>query len=208
MVAGAKKIALMCLGLAVQKFGQELDRPAGGARPLRRHRHGDLRPGERPCCARRSARPREGEDKAALQEAAVRCFAQDAMDRIEVVGPPPAGRGRRGRHAAHLPGRPAPLHQARGRGHRGPAPPGRRRRDRGGRISVLASHHGDTASALPCLRGHDVPSGRSPVGKASPATRSRKVEWRAWSESRAAAKSARPCSITRAGSFATQGAFQ
>ena len=37
-----------------------------------------------PSCARRSARSGSGEDKARLQEAAVRCFAQDAMDRIEI----------------------------------------------------------------------------------------------------------------------------
>ena len=97
----------MCLGLAVQKFG------AGAGASSRRCSATSPTWPWRPtrwrarCSARRSAPPREGEDKAALQEAAVRCFAQDALDRIEVSAAPAARRRGRGRHAAHVPGRAA-----------------------------------------------------------------------------------------------------
>jgi len=85
MVTGAKKIALMCLGLAVQKFGQELTEQqealghfADIAMETYALESAVLR-------ARKRATAR-GEDKTALVAAAVRCFAQDAMDRIEVSG--------------------------------------------------------------------------------------------------------------------------
>ncbi len=83
MTSGAKKVALMCLGVAVQKFGQELtdhqeilghfadvamETYALESAVLRAQKHALAK----------------GEDQARLQEAAVRCFAQDAMDRIEV----------------------------------------------------------------------------------------------------------------------------
>jgi alkylation response protein AidB-like acyl-CoA dehydrogenase len=85
MAAGAKKVALACLGLAAQKFGKELEERqevlglfADVAMDTYVLESAVLR-------ARKRAAAR-GEDKARLQEAAVRCFAQDAMDRIEVHG--------------------------------------------------------------------------------------------------------------------------
>ena len=83
MVAGAKKVALMCLGLAVQKFGQELTDQqevlghfADIAMETYALESAVLRARKRAAAA--------GEDETALVAAAVRCFAQDAMDRIEV----------------------------------------------------------------------------------------------------------------------------
>jgi hypothetical protein len=83
MVAGAKKAALMCLGLAVQKFGQELteqQEALGHFADIAMETYAlesvVLRARKRGAAA--------GEDKTALVAAAVRCFAQDAMDRIEV----------------------------------------------------------------------------------------------------------------------------
>jgi alkylation response protein AidB-like acyl-CoA dehydrogenase len=83
MLAGAKKVALACLGLATQKFGQGLDKEqevlahfADVAMETYALEGALLR-------ARKRAAA-QGEDNARLQEAAVRCFAQDALDRIEV----------------------------------------------------------------------------------------------------------------------------
>ena len=83
MVAGAKKVALMCLGLAVQKFGQDLTEQqevlghfADIAMETYALESAVLRARKRAAAV--------GEDKTALVAAAVRCFAQDAMDRIEV----------------------------------------------------------------------------------------------------------------------------
>jgi alkylation response protein AidB-like acyl-CoA dehydrogenase len=83
MVQGAKKVALMCLGVAVQKFGQELTDQqellahfADVAMESYALESAVLRTQKRAL--------KDGEEKARLQESAVRCFAQDAMDRIEV----------------------------------------------------------------------------------------------------------------------------
>jgi len=83
MACGAKKVALMCLGLAAQKFGQELQDQqevlghfADVAMETYALESAVLRTQKRAA--------KGGEDKARLHEAAVRCFAQDAMDRIEV----------------------------------------------------------------------------------------------------------------------------
>jgi alkylation response protein AidB-like acyl-CoA dehydrogenase len=83
MAAGAKKVALMCLGLAVQKFGDKLTDQqeilghfADVAMETYALESAVLRTQKRA--------ERNGEDKTRLQEAAVRCFAQDAMDKIEV----------------------------------------------------------------------------------------------------------------------------
>jgi hypothetical protein len=72
----------MCLGLAAQKFGQApedqqevLGHFADVAMETYALESAVLRTQKR---ARK-----DGEDKARLHEAAVRCFAQDAMDRIE-----------------------------------------------------------------------------------------------------------------------------
>jgi hypothetical protein len=83
MLAGAKKAALMTLGLAVQKFGPALQEQqeilglfADIAMEVYSLESALLRTRKRA-----SAR---GEDKAELQAAALRCFAQDALDRVEV----------------------------------------------------------------------------------------------------------------------------
>jgi hypothetical protein len=82
MTAGAKKVALMCLGTAVQKFGQGLEEEqevlghfADVAMETYALESAVLRAQKRAAA--------QGEDKARLQEAAVRCFAQDALDRVE-----------------------------------------------------------------------------------------------------------------------------
>ena len=83
MLAGAKKVALMCLGTAVQKLGEALKDEqevlghfADIAMATYALESALLR-------ARKRAAAR-GEESARLQEAAVRCYAQDAMDEIEV----------------------------------------------------------------------------------------------------------------------------
>ncbi len=96
MVAGAKKVALLCVGLAAQKFGEALTHEqeilghfADAAMETYALESAVLR-------ARKTAAAR-GEDgvptavcgrgvdhQTRLAEAAVRCFAQDALDRIEV----------------------------------------------------------------------------------------------------------------------------
>jgi alkylation response protein AidB-like acyl-CoA dehydrogenase len=85
MLAGAKKVALAGLGLAVQKHGQHLSEQqevlahfADVAMDTYALESALIR-------ARKRALAR-GEDKCRLHAAAVRCFAQDAMDRIEVSG--------------------------------------------------------------------------------------------------------------------------
>jgi alkylation response protein AidB-like acyl-CoA dehydrogenase len=82
MVAGAKKIALMCIGLAAQKYGESLSDEqevlgcfADIAMDTYALESAVLRAQKRAAAL--------GEDQARLQEAAVRCFAQDALDRIE-----------------------------------------------------------------------------------------------------------------------------
>jgi alkylation response protein AidB-like acyl-CoA dehydrogenase len=83
MAAGAKKVALMCLGVAVQKFGQDLTDQqeilghfADVAMETYALESAVIRAQKRAAA--------DGDDKTRLQEAAVRCFAQDAMDRLEV----------------------------------------------------------------------------------------------------------------------------
>jgi alkylation response protein AidB-like acyl-CoA dehydrogenase len=82
MVAGAKKAALMCLGLAAQHFGQKLadeqeilSHFADIAMETYALESALLRTQKRAAVA--------GIEQARLQEAAVRCFAQDAMDNID-----------------------------------------------------------------------------------------------------------------------------
>ncbi len=83
MVRGAKKVALACLGLATQKFGEKLSDEqevlglfADIAMETYALESAVIRTQKRAAA--------QGEDKTRLQEAAVRCFAQDAMDTIEV----------------------------------------------------------------------------------------------------------------------------
>jgi len=83
MLAGAKKVALMCLGAFIQKYREALGEEqeilglfADVVMETYALESVLLR-------ARKRARAR-GEEEAGLQQAAVRCFAQDALDRIEV----------------------------------------------------------------------------------------------------------------------------
>jgi len=82
MLAGAKKAALMTLGLAVQKFGPELEEQqeilglfADIAMDVYALESALLRTKKRASA--------QGEDQTELQGAALRCFAQDALDRVE-----------------------------------------------------------------------------------------------------------------------------
>jgi len=83
MLAGAKKVALMCLGTAVQKLGEALK----DEQEVLGH-FADIAMAtyalESALLRTRKRAAARGEDKARLQEAAVRCYAQDAMDEIEV----------------------------------------------------------------------------------------------------------------------------
>jgi alkylation response protein AidB-like acyl-CoA dehydrogenase len=83
MLAGAKKTALMCLGLSAQRFGTSLSDQqevlglfADIAMETYALESALLRTRKRAGAA--------GEAASALPMAAVRCFAQDALDRIEV----------------------------------------------------------------------------------------------------------------------------
>jgi alkylation response protein AidB-like acyl-CoA dehydrogenase len=83
-VAGAKKVALMCLGLAVQKFAQDLENQqeilgqfADVAMEVYALESAVIRTQKRA--------EKDGEAACRLQAAAVSCFAQDALDRIESV---------------------------------------------------------------------------------------------------------------------------
>ncbi len=82
MVSGAKKVALLCLGTAVQKYQQALT----DEQEILAH-FADVAMETyalETAVVRTQKRARLlGGDKAPLQAAAVRCFAQDAMDRIE-----------------------------------------------------------------------------------------------------------------------------
>jgi alkylation response protein AidB-like acyl-CoA dehydrogenase len=84
MVAGAKKAALMCLGLAAQKFGAELEKEQE-VLGLFADLAMDTYALESAVIRARKRAAAQGEDRARLQEAAVRCFAQDALDRVEAT---------------------------------------------------------------------------------------------------------------------------
>ncbi len=102
MLTGAKKVALMMPGHRGAEAGREAQGRAGGARPLRGHRHGDLRPRERAAPrpqARR--RPRRGRRPAAGGRGPLLRPGRHGRDRG--LGPKAPGRGRGGRHAAHAP---------------------------------------------------------------------------------------------------------
>ena len=84
MVAGAKKVALMCLGIAAQKYGAKLENEqeilglfADIAMDVYALESAAAARAEEGGAGRARPRPRS-------QAAAVRCFAQDAMDRVEV----------------------------------------------------------------------------------------------------------------------------
>jgi alkylation response protein AidB-like acyl-CoA dehydrogenase len=82
MLAGAKKVALMCLGTAVQKLGEALK----DEQEVLGH-FADIAMAtyalESALLRTRKRAAARGEDATRLQEAAVRCYAQDAMDEIE-----------------------------------------------------------------------------------------------------------------------------
>ena len=82
MLAGAKKVALLCLGTAVQKRGEALK----DEQEVMGH-FADIAMAtyalESALLRTRKRAAARGEDAARLQEAAVRCYAQDAMDEIE-----------------------------------------------------------------------------------------------------------------------------
>jgi hypothetical protein len=82
MVAGAKKIALMCLGSAVEKFRQAINDEQeilGHFADLAMETYAL----ESAVVRTRKRAEVQGEDQTRVQAAATRCFAQDAMDRIE-----------------------------------------------------------------------------------------------------------------------------
>ncbi len=85
MLAGAKKVCLAALGLSVQKFGEGI----GDQQEILGH-FADLAMEtyalESAVIRARKRALALGEDKCRLQEAAVRCFAQDTLDKIEVSG--------------------------------------------------------------------------------------------------------------------------
>ena len=85
MVTGAKKVALMCLGSAVQKFAEKL----ADEQEILAHFADiamDTYALESAVLRAKKRAADQGEERPRLQEAAVRCFAQDAMDRIEASG--------------------------------------------------------------------------------------------------------------------------
>jgi alkylation response protein AidB-like acyl-CoA dehydrogenase len=82
MLAGAKKVALMCLGTAVQKLGEALkdqQEVLGHFADIAMATYGL----ESALLRARKRAAARGEEAARLQEAAVRCYAQDAMDDVE-----------------------------------------------------------------------------------------------------------------------------
>ena len=84
MVSGAKKIALMCLGTAVQKYQQALtdeQEILGLFADIAMETYAL----ETVVIRTRKRGQRQGEGRTTLQAAAARCFAQDAMDRIETT---------------------------------------------------------------------------------------------------------------------------
>ena len=83
MLAGAKKAALMCLGLAAQRFGTELTEQQevlGHFADIAMETYAL----ESALLRTRKKAGVSGEAACALQAAAARCFAQDALDRIDV----------------------------------------------------------------------------------------------------------------------------
>jgi alkylation response protein AidB-like acyl-CoA dehydrogenase len=85
MLAGAKKVALMSLGTAVQKLGESLkdeQEVLGHFADIAM----EVYALESALLRTRKRAAARGEDAARLQEAAVRCYAQDAMDTVEASG--------------------------------------------------------------------------------------------------------------------------
>ena len=85
MVKGAKKVALMAIGLAAQKYGDKLEQQQE-VLGLFADIAMDVYALESAVLRAQKKAAREGEAKASLQAAVVQCFAQEAMDRIEANG--------------------------------------------------------------------------------------------------------------------------
>jgi alkylation response protein AidB-like acyl-CoA dehydrogenase len=85
MVKGAKKVALMAIGLAAQKYGDKLEEQQE-VLGLFADIAMDAYALESAVLRAQKKAAREGEAKASLQAAVVQCFAQEAMDRIESNG--------------------------------------------------------------------------------------------------------------------------
>ena len=85
MLEGAKKVAVASIGIAAQKFGQDLQ---DQQEVLSHFADVTLQVYALESALLRAQKKAAavGPDKAALQEDAVRCFAQDAMDRVEASG--------------------------------------------------------------------------------------------------------------------------
>jgi hypothetical protein len=82
-LAGAKKVALICLGLAVQRFGTELSEQQevlGLFADIAMETYAL----ESALLRTRKKAAAVGEEACAPHAAAVACFAQDALDRVEV----------------------------------------------------------------------------------------------------------------------------
>jgi len=82
-LAGAKKAALMTLGLAVQKYGQALS-DQQEILGLFADIAMEVYALESALIRTRKHASSKGEDAVRLQAAAVRCFAQDALDRVDI----------------------------------------------------------------------------------------------------------------------------
>jgi alkylation response protein AidB-like acyl-CoA dehydrogenase len=85
MVAGAKKVALMTIGIAAQKYGAKLENEQE-ILGLFADIAMDVYALESALLRAQKKAARDGEAKAALAGAAVQCFAQEAMDRVESNG--------------------------------------------------------------------------------------------------------------------------
>jgi alkylation response protein AidB-like acyl-CoA dehydrogenase len=83
MLSGAKKVALMCLGVSAQRFGESL----GDQQEVLAHFADvamEVYALESALLRARKLHAARGEAATALVAATVRCYAQDAMDQIEV----------------------------------------------------------------------------------------------------------------------------
>ena len=83
MLAGAKKVALMCLGLAAQRFGTELTEQQevlGHFADIAMETYAL----ESALLRTKKKAGTRGAEASRLPAAAVSCFAQDALDRVEV----------------------------------------------------------------------------------------------------------------------------
>ena len=119
MVQGAKKVALMCLGLAAQKYADKLENQQellGLFADIAMDVYA-LESAVAPHPEARGPRGR-GQGGAPGRRGAVLCPGGLGPRRGQ--RPQDPGLARRGRHAAHVPRRPQALHQARGGGHHRP----------------------------------------------------------------------------------------